>query len=405
MRRRLVILLLLALLFSCGNLAAQDTLNTTTPKKPAGFDAGRLIGAGRSRPANISTFVNSKFSDNLSLALLAQTRAPYTEDYGFAYSAVLGINKWFTPSVGLRMEMLGGYVPSNRTGIMTPELSFSTSVLFNLSSYIGGYNLGRFCEVSALVGAGYSCILETVPAHYVTAKFGADVRMKMSDRVSLNVVPYIPMHVNKMGFRYGFGTSIGLLYDFSSNVQTPGSAGRYFITLSGGLQLQNSAQVRDARARDFIGVRYDLGFGRRFTDCFDLRAVASYSTHTWMEYSDGTRMPSDYYAIRMEGVLDLVRLLMHRSTVLGAGLVAGPEAGIMIKKDLDYTLREIYVGLSCGLHADCRLGKNVSFFIEPRFNIVPYTAPNDGTVLFNVNRNYYDALFNLMAGLEISIGK
>ena len=116
-------------------------------------------------------------------------------------------------------------------------------------------------------------------------------------------------------------------------------------------------------------------------------------------------MPADYYALRLEGILDVVRLALGNSYdgPFGCGVVLGPEVGYMVKKDVGYSLKRQYVGLTTGLHVDCRLGERLVLFLEPRFTLVPYTAPNDDSTSFNVNRNYYDGLFNFVAGIEIKL--
>jgi hypothetical protein len=116
-------------------------------------------------------------------------------------------------------------------------------------------------------------------------------------------------------------------------------------------------------------------------------------------------MPAHYYALRLEGVLDVVRLAMRKSCDcrFSGGVVLGPEFGYMVKKDIGYTLKRQYVGLGLGLHGNCSLGDRIALFVEPRFTLVPYTAPNDESTSFNINRNYYDSLFNFNVGLEINL--
>lgn len=406
MIRGLVIMIMSMLLLSSGTAAAQDSLSVSGRVRPDGFDAGNLVGAGRSRAVNATPFVNNRTADNLSLQLTASTAAPRSSDYGFSFLSGLALQKWYTPSVGVRVCASGGYVPYNLNAEILPELNMSASVLFNLSSYVGGYDLSRMCEVSTLLGAGYSCVWEDGPEHFFVGNIGIDVNMRVSRRLSVHVEPYLPLRVNRDNLSFGFGTSVGLAYDFSENALAPTCAGRYFLILSGGLQVQNSALMRQASAADKLGFHTTLGVGRKFDDFFDLRLSASYSRNTWQVYYGGRRMPAQYYALRLEGMLDILRLAMRKSEVVsrfGCGVVAGPEMGIMYKKDLGYSLKKHYVGLATGVYADCRLGERVSLFLEPRFTLVPYTAFNDDSTSGNVDRNYYDSLFNFNIGLQIAL--
>ena len=397
--------ILLALLLSscCISAAGQDSLAVRS--KPSGFDAGNMISARRYRAQAGTVFRNEKFSDNLYIAASGGVRTPLSSDYGFSSYAGVALLKWFAPSFGLRMNVHGGYMYGNHEGNKIPELSASASVMFNLSSYIGGYNRSRFCEVSALVGAGYKCRWETSARHLFAADVGVNVAMRFTDRLVVSLEPYIPVEVGASGLNYGFGTGVSLSCDLSENVCTPASAGRYFVSLSGGLQLQNSATVREAGTGKTIGYNAFVGFGRHFADYFSLRFSRGFSRHYWTVYYGGLKMPADYYTLRLEGILDIARLILGQTYAgrFGAGVVLGPEAGFMKREDVGYVLKRHYVGLSLGAHADCRLFNRVSLFVEPRFSVIPYTAPNDDSTSNNVNRNYFDSLFNFNVGLEINL--
>ena len=105
-------------------------------------------------------------------------------------------------------------------------------------------------------------------------------------------------------------------YDFSEKALSPTCAGRYFLTLSGGLQVQNSALMRRASAADRLGFHATFGVGRRFTDFFDLKLSAAYSKNTWQVYYGGQRMPAQYYALRLEGEFDILRFAIMQLLAL-----------------------------------------------------------------------------------------
>ena len=129
----------------------------------------------------------------------------------------------------------------------------------------------------------------------------------------------------------------------------------------------------------------------------------SYSKDTWAEYYGGFKMPARYFALRLEGILDILPLVMpdETSCCWGCGIVLGPEAGYMTKIDVESKLSKHYVGISVGARADYRILDFLTLFAEPHFSIIPYTAPNNDTTSHNVNRNYYDALLNFNVGVEI----
>lgn len=404
MRSFRVMSCLIVLVLSVLGAAAQDSLSVESGR-PRGFDAGRLVHAPRTRAEHRSIFLNDVFRDNFSLSVVSTVQTPRNVDYGFLNSAGLAVQKWFAPSVGARVDLMGGYMYGNRYGDRIPHVSTSASVLFNISSYVDGYDLMRFCDVSAVLGVGYACEWDGGASHFFTGNIGINVNMRIAPRVCIMVEPSVPFRVCGSELFYGFATSVGLSCDMSEQKYEPARAGKWFVYASGGLQVQNSALVKQTGSGSAVGFCASAGVGRRFDDFFALRLSAVYSRHIWAVYYGGYRMPADYYALRLEGILDVVRLALRNSYDgrFGCGVILGPELGYMVKKDVGYSLKRQYVGLTAGLHADCRLGKRLTLFLEPRFTLVPYTAPNDDSTSFNVNRNYYDGLFNFVAGIEIKL--
>ena len=134
MRKSPFILFLLTLLLGSGVAAAQDSLSTEVHRKMVGFDAGKMVNSKRSRAADVNMFVNDKFYDNLSISAIVKARTPFSADYGFAYSGGVGLTKFFTKSIGLRLDAYGGYIPYNKDATRIEEFNASASVLFNLSS-------------------------------------------------------------------------------------------------------------------------------------------------------------------------------------------------------------------------------------------------------------------------------
>lgn len=393
----------LALVLFSLDSRASDTLLTVKRKAPVGYDAGNMVGARRYRPKPLTEFVNDSFGDNLSVALMGNVGVPESADYGFATSAGVAVRKMLTSYLSLRWDIGGGHVPYNFDASVSGIFSTSASVLFNLSSYVMGYDRTRFFEVSTVLGVGYDYRFGSVPEHSFVADLGFNVAMRISRRLAVLVEPSLPVRLSGGGMSYGFNAGVGLEYDFSGKVERPSGAGKYFISLMGGGQFQNSILVRDAGVANSLGMHYAFGLGRVFKDYYALRFSAAYSHDIWAEYYGGFRMPAKYYLLRFEGLVDVLRLAMQRSSEprLGCGLVAGPEFGYMSKIDLESHMKRHYVGLAVGAHADCRIFDWLKIFVEPRFSLVPYPASNDDSTSPNVNRNYYDALFNFNAGIDI----
>ena len=383
-----------------GYAVAQDTVSVS---KPVGYDVSNYVGAKRYRSQSQTRFVNERFTDNLFIALDGVVGAPRSSDYGFSASARMSMKKWWTPSLGARLSFGGGYTYSNFNDTKLKEFSASASVLFNLSSYVLGYSSARFCELSLVLGPGYSYCGNITPEHFFLIDLGLNVNLRLTRRLALNVEPGIPLRMNGNSFAYGFSTGVGLEYEFSENVSKPSGAGHFVVSTMTGFQFQNSVLARDMGIINSMGMHHAIAVGRQYSDYFSLRFSAVYSHDSWAEYYGGYEMPAKYYAFRVEGMLDVLKLLMHNheDNRWGCGVVLGPQVGYMSKIDIESELEKHYVGLAYGLHGDYRVFDWLGVFVEPRFSIIPYTAPNSDSTSNNVCRNYYDSLFNFNVGLEI----
>ena len=363
----------------------------------------------RTRAESKDSFQKDNFKDNLYIGAFGMARIPNSENYSFTYSAGASALKWVSRYVGVRVDLSGGYMNSNLTGDRLEEFSAGASALFNVTSYISGYDRRRFCEVSTVMGVGYSCWWDLMTAHYFTGNVGANVNLRINDRFSLYVEPYFPLHLNAGGLNYGFATKVGAYYDLSSDVYQPTIARKYFVSLSAGVQTQNSALVKFAQEKDYstLGMNLALGAGRHFNDYLSLRLSALYSRHMWTVYYGGQKMPANYFAFSIEGMFDALRLIMEKcdkeNFPLGCGIAMGPEAGCMVKKDLDENLSRHYVGFTGAMHVNYRFGERYSVFMEPRLRILPYSAPHDMSTANNAYRNYYDGLFDFSIGLEVRL--
>ena len=396
-----VISSLLALLLCSGIVAAQEILSMRDSSARAyGFDASKFVHASRYRSPNKSIFEAERLRDNSSISMTGRVGAP-SSGHGCFYGAGLSYLKWLTPFIGVRADVDGGYMYQNLHGNRGWEFSTTVSALFNLSSYLGGYDRARFCEISAVSGLGYACRWYRGAEHFVAGRFGVNVNMKIHAGVGLYVEPMIPMYLSHSGLECGLGATMGLSYDLSSKTVPARGAGRYFIFLLGGTQVQNSSMAWETGAAGVYGKHFGVGLGRSFCDCFKLRLSAAWSRDIWVIYYGGIKMPADYVCLRVEGMFDLLAPETMRR--FGCSIIAGPEVGYMSKRDLDSVLNKHYVGITGGLSADCRLSERISVFVEPRFSIIPYTASNDVSTSPYFSRNYYDALLNFNIGIEVCL--
>ena len=203
---------------------------------------------------------------------------------------------------------------------------------------------------------------------------------------------------------------MGLSYKFLSDrkaLSGPADTGDAFVSFSAGPAFHFSDLVLD-RIGIFksLGAQMNLSYGKWFTPVFALRATGFFTTDKWIEYSYGARKNAWYYGARIEGMLDLCSLFRHgRKSDFSVSLLAGPEVAAVTKRESSRNLTNFYLGLTGGLQLKYRILEYISIFLEPRVGIVPYTIVTDSLdPLKHVGHNYYDTLYNLNIGVELSLG-
>jgi hypothetical protein len=157
-----------------------------------------------------------------------------------------------------------------------------------------------------------------------------------------------------------------------------------------------------------------VGGGRWFNDFFGLRVSGSVSRNNWIKYASGQLMSARYLSMRLEGMLDVTSVCrrIYNGTVgslgstdrfFGLSVLAGPELGHMKKRELVKDDKGCYIGFAGGLQARFRVNKWISVLAEPRFTVVPHSAPNAAKNVYTTRVNTIDGVMSFNAGLEIRI--
>ena len=458
-RRVMIVMLVLAALF-CADAAAApfmsqvDSLDlsdsaflsvmqnaqtdTVKLEKDRGYDASGMVNTRRYRPADAVTFAKGGFAKNMFVTPNVRMFKIFHQDYSFAYGFSAYVGKWFTPHLAARVGLAWDYRIDNFDTRTIQDMELTATAMFNLSSYLGGYNPARFCEISVLGGVGvlgaWKRKENLVTYQYgfsATAHVGANVNIRLFDRLNLYIEPQVGMYSKGMAlspakdwrsYLLGFSSTVGVLYNFgqarpegeriSSTWKRPkGELTGYFLSIMAGTQFQNSSLVFSTLpGLSKLGQHYSFAVGRYFTDYAGMRLSGYYSENNWLRYNDGKTMSTRYMSVCLEGMFDVVRLVKYIRAGkvpgkdqgwFGCSLVGGPEMGRMIKTDIGERLSVHYVGIVGGIHPEFRVHRHVALFVEPRFSIVPYSASSGMFVERNDNRNYYDALFNFNLGMEV----
>lgn len=408
-------------------------VDTVAKAKNKGRDVSRLIRAKRQRAVDATPFESKPFMKNTFVSAGMTMQLLSVDNHSIGRLGTLSFGKWLHEDHALRLNIGAGLWHDNYDSSPITGIEADLSYMFNVSSYVFGYNTGRFCDISIVAGAGYagSSVARTAGIDEVAKEYGnafschlgANLTFRIFKSIDLFFEPQVVVFSDQIstytgswrGWTPAFRGTVGLTYNIlqsyssDSPLLIPRKEG-YFISLTGGPSWQNSSLAYNALGlADALGVHLALGVGKYYTDYFAMRYSAACVRNPWVIYGEET-YPCTYLALRVEGMLDVLGLVRHvmykgentRHPYLSASIVFGPEIGYMYKKDLKDAITGIYMGVSAGAQVKFRVAPKLSLFIEPRFNIVPYVAPTNGSEL-NKSRNYYDGVVNFNAGIELNL--
>ncbi len=442
-------------------------------QKDYGIDAVKLSLQKRYRPKN-QLFVNKKWSDNtffsihgggLSIFPLDIPQRRFVEgvavdkdnpgvtlnsDDGvlvyFSPVSFVGIDygKWLTWNNALRWSLQGETYIRNTDNRRFLNIGLDVSHLFNMSAYIGGYSQTRFCELSTVLGLGYRASMSIQKktdikrygvmdiSHTFNVHAGFNVSMKVGRHTNVFFEPLVYLNnskpllyfnedvkrliegeVDRRYYTFTTGAKMGVTFNvIPKEAARPRISHKGFISLSGGLQLQNSDLVYNKVGwMRSMGPHAMISYGNIYPGNFGLRASLFASMHVWNIEVDQYHVEHPLYGyyggFRLELMYDFIKLAKHLKPnfPLSFSLLVGPEVGVIYKDDeLDTSLKHAYLGLTGGCQLKVRIAGPVSFFIEPRFSFVPYSHPVTGAYDHDdFRKNYYDMLLNGNAGLEFSL--
>lgn len=401
---------------------ANDTSAVASAVSKKGLNALDYSMMKRWRPKNEIQFSSHRFFDNSFASVSGSGYRIFNRNYCSGPNLTLHFGKWLNAFHAVRISAGAGYYFDNFDGLRVKHIDTKASYLFNFSSYIGGYRPSRLCEISGVAGIGYSYLWKIgYSGHAFTAHIGANFNLHVLKNIDIFVEPLFeavtdglatPNVNNWRRYFVAFNGTLGMSCRFDpAGFPDILPDGRYFVYASGGIQIQNSALVLgDIDSDKMTGMTVSAGFGRRYGNAFAMRLSALYSKSNWIQTLQGDCRATEYVALRLEGMIDIVSLINGREhNVFCASLLFGPEAGYVAKRDIDRSIVAPttgmkcgipYVGLTGGVQAKFRISRSVAIFLEPRFSIVPYPAPTDNPSLPNANRNYYDGLLNCCIGVE-----
>lgn len=384
--------------------ALQKQLQRSTQRDISGYAMQK-----RYRPSDQKTGFGRVVSNSF-VWLNGSFYCPIGPNYSYGPLVSAGLGKWFTSDGlhryhGLKIGGGLGYFFDDYNASHVKTVNATASYMFDVSSFVKGYDPDRFVSFAPLVGAGFHFTEGAVGRIFDQASIslhtGVDVAFHVLPGIDFVLEPLFLVQTDPRklqreniwrSFVPVFSGNMGLTVSLDRNywLLDPGKDWR--ISLGGGVSLLNTyllSSIKDVPR--LMGPSYHFGLGRSFTDLFGWRVQLAYAKSFW-DTDDGTAagklLSSQYYQVHMDGMFELLPWL---------NLFVGPEAGFLTKERTNLGLRP-YVGVSAGMRLGVPFLKHFFAYAEGRYSVIPYAYLSHAQEL--TYKNYMDGVANLSLGLE-----
>lgn len=433
--RRLYIMLLAVLLPFMGLAAQQEVAQEDTTKQKPFFNALDYSLQKRYRVRKYP-FKNERFLDNTYVSLQMGM-----EDYLHRPGADMGIGKNLSVSLGklwteahsLRVSFDAGWSYASKVDNKFLRLGVKLSHLFNITSYMAGYDPSRVFEVSTVAGIGYNYSTRTEGDNFHVGEvhLGAQLKLHLLPQADFFVEPLLTFYTDGIDhytrtnwhkYDLGYGARLGFIYRFSNPIpehlrkSDTQEEKPVFVSAQGGVQYQYSDLVREMGITNALGPHAAISAGKWFTPYLAMRVSAFFGQDTWSDYETVNEeqtfmtihyLTTRYMGVRTEAMCNLLGFFneMEWTRHVAFSVMAGAELGGMIKKDISQEIKQAYIGITGGAQLKYNINRRWGVFVEPRVSLVPYShipKGEEGTALMD-RQNYWDNIYSLNLGVEFTL--
>lgn len=289
--------------------AQQDTA-TVQPS----FNALNYSLQKRYHPGDKIQFERKKGTLNLFVSAFAGfDKLLSREETDFAVGSFFGasVGKNVSRVSTFRGSLFGGSYTRNFNHARLTRWGAELDYIFNVSTFIAGYNPGRMFEVSTVFGLGYQlAFLEKQSAHVGEFHLGLQFRLHTSPSFDFYLEPRAMIQTDGMSrmiqhnwhkYDLSFGATAGLTYRFQAAPLTSrmkmldgdGLADNTFVSFASGMQMQLSKMTSDIGTLKSAGPAFSLSLGKWLTPAFGIRLSGFSSADTWHEQKKGSYLLKD----------------------------------------------------------------------------------------------------------------
>ena len=409
--------------------AQADTAVVERKSAPTGFNSLDFL--MENRYFNHGETFNKRWDDHLFLeaGVSMEQVMPIMDEFKFTSATMgkIGLGKQFDKYNSLRVSGTAGYVYQRGVNHYQMRVGGRLEHLFDVSSYINGYNPSRRLSVSTILGVGgmYSRFITNQGAAFARGKSleghaGIQLRVLAGSQGALNFEPYIGMASdpydasetrNWRKYDGFYGANLTYTYYFRNNY-SPESRLRiienrlrpeemtadsvlfswrtpFFIEASNSIKASTDGL---SSPFDHMGNGFTISLGQWFSPAVGVRLSVASENATSHEYLEKAKdmnggkadkntryFISNYKFARAEGLFNPFGLNHYYdwNSQFGMYVLAGLQYGYIsmpVEEGNDWIRKRTH-GYSAGVHLFTKLSKDLQFFIEPRFEHNSYHLP------------------------------
>lgn len=392
-------------------------------KSRVNFNAMNYVHQKRYRP-DYSMFSNKKFADNLYVGVfggLSSLLHRNNAEMNMGGEAGVYATKYILPWTGVRISVFG---KSNRRLHDNEDwktLGINVDHLFNLSTYMDGFNPYRRFEILTVAGFGVDrSSIAGNSALALDAHVGLQMKINTNSRLDLLLEPRIGVFSDNIdlsgtsnwrkydiGYDFVIGAQyrLGRAYDRIKSLDKKNEQSfweRAFIGLSVGPNLQLSEMTKEIGIKNALGTSLSASLGVWVSEPLGIRLSAFASYDGWRRVDDS---PFDRLAAygggRAELMLDPMAIFTQDREKYKFSVTpfAGMEFGLAMKQDAQIR-KATYAGFTGGLQLKYRLQNGLGVYMEPRYSLVPYSFFRKNIMGENEQYKFADNMLSLGFGLE-----
>lgn len=418
-------------------------------------------------------FVNNRILDNTYISVFGtmekifpQGNYKYDTGNGFGFAIGKQVSKRTQLQIGLKTMKFIDKSNDKAMSNLSYNARFNQEMkhtgifadhIYNLSSYLFGYNPYRRFEFSTIAGVGYTISKENyqnykLKNYIFDIHAGVQLRMRTNSPIDIIFEPRLTAYNDAVDFSsnsnwnrfdYAVSGSIGLAYNFYHKGFTrkdgskPNTLKGLFFDISTGIATQNSYKY-EFNGGKISGTSYgnfltmtptaNIGIGKWLTNSFALRLAAESYSVLWhgisfdgyhnnqgaydvvnyrTVYYNHTRYEtSTYTSIGIEAMLAPLKWFKSSSeqSKFDANILFGGKLGKMDKKNYVSSAQNIkdgFNGITAAIRLKTKLTDGVSLYVEPRYNINYYEVVSQSKNTQSSRETFSDKQYLALFGIEV----